>query len=51
MRYVMGVDEIEEENLEWCDVNGDGSIDMSDALFVSRYVMGSIDVFPIEENE
>ena len=51
MRYVMGVDEIEEENLEWCDVNGDGSIDMSDALFVSRYVMGSIDVFPVEENE
>ena len=50
MRWVMGIEELDEENLDpWCDVNGDGVIDFTDALLIARKVMGIIDLFPVEE--
>ena len=49
MRWVMGIEELDEENLDpWCDVNGDGVIDFTDALLIARKVMGIIDLFPVE---
>ncbi|MBO4563018.1 MAG: choice-of-anchor J domain-containing protein [Clostridia bacterium] len=49
MRYVQGLDEIEEDNLPWVDVNGDGEVTMADALLILRKVMSIIDAFPVEE--
>ena len=41
-RYVAGEDTLTDEQLENADVNGDGSINIRDALRVFQYVNGQI---------
>jgi hypothetical protein len=48
LRYVMGLDELDEEQLAQADVDGDGEVTMIDCLLIQRYVMGVIAAFPID---
>ena len=48
MRYLIGLDTVDEENLAICDVNGDGDVSLADALLIMRKAMGTIEAFPIE---
>lgn len=48
MRCAMGLTELDAENADpWCDVNGDGELNMNDALIVARYVNEMIDALPV----
>ena len=48
LRYVMGLVELDEEQLAQADVDGDGEITMIDCLLIQRYAMGVIESFPVE---
>ena len=48
VRYAVGIESINEDLLELCNVNGDDSINLADALFTLRYVFGIIGALPNE---
>ena len=48
MRHAMTLAVIDDEKLVQCDVNGDGAVNLADALLVMRKVSGIIDHFPVE---
>lgn len=39
---------LQEEQLEAADVNGDGEVDVTDAILVYGYVNGKVEQFPAE---
>jgi len=46
--YVKGKNTFTEEQLEAADVNGDGEVDVTDAILVYGYVNGKVEQFPAE---
>ena len=48
MRCVMGLEELDDEQLAQADVDGDGEVTMTDCLLIQRYAMGIIGSFPAE---
>ena len=48
MRCVMGLEELDDEQLAQADVDGDGEVTMTDCLLIQRYAMGIIGSFPVE---
>ena len=48
LRYIMGLAELDEEQLAQADVDGDGEVTMVDSLLIQRYAMGVISTFPVE---
>lgn len=47
MRWLVGMDELNEEQLAVAEVQGNGSVNMDDALLIMRYAIGTIPHFPI----
>ncbi|MBQ4428327.1 MAG: choice-of-anchor J domain-containing protein [Clostridia bacterium] len=49
LRYVMGLIELNEDQLAQADVTGDGEVTVADPLLILRHAMGLIETFPAEE--
>ena len=47
MRWLVGMDELNEDQLAVAEVQGNGSVNMDDALLIMRYAIGTIPHFPI----
>lgn len=48
LRYAVGLEASDRLDLTVADVNGDGSVNSSDAALILRYSVGLITKFPVE---
>ena len=48
MRWLISIEELNEEQLDMAEVQGNGSIALEDSLLIMRYSIGTISTFPRE---
>ncbi|MBR3299240.1 MAG: choice-of-anchor J domain-containing protein [Clostridia bacterium] len=49
LRYVMGLIELNEDQLAQAEVTGDGNVTVADPLLILRHALGLVESFPAEE--